>query len=168
MARYLLNHRHQPDGCGVLFTSFKGHQSPLSHWPTLASCRNGGHAIWWAVQAGSKHNALRRLRGRRSSRREQRKAPDPMGCWRPASCCKKLGPHRRLVLVRAIRREDEPVAVVLDVSQQLATACSRRSFQPTRALRGATHLSPQQRGGERNDASNDINGEDRREGRAPR
>ena len=28
---------------GVVFTSFKGHQSTLRHRPTLASCRSGGH-----------------------------------------------------------------------------------------------------------------------------
>jgi hypothetical protein len=29
MARYPLRHRHQPDECGVVFASFKGHHSPL-------------------------------------------------------------------------------------------------------------------------------------------
>jgi hypothetical protein len=58
MARYLLHHRHDPDKCGVVFASFKGHQSPLRHRPTLASCRSGGHAIWWTVDAGSEDDAL--------------------------------------------------------------------------------------------------------------
>jgi hypothetical protein len=61
MARYLLHHRHEPDECGVVFTSFKGHQSPLRHRPTLASCRTGGHAIWWTVEAGSEDDALQQL-----------------------------------------------------------------------------------------------------------
>jgi len=58
MARYLLHHRHEPHECGVVFTSFKGHDSPLPHQPTLASCRTGGHAIWWTVEADSEDDAL--------------------------------------------------------------------------------------------------------------
>jgi hypothetical protein len=58
MARYLLHHRHSPDECGVVFTSFKGHRSPLRHRATLASCRSGGHAIWWTVDADSEEEAL--------------------------------------------------------------------------------------------------------------
>jgi hypothetical protein len=61
MARYLLHHRHEPDECGVVFASFKGHDSPLRHLATLASCRTGGHAIWWAVDADSEADALRLL-----------------------------------------------------------------------------------------------------------
>jgi hypothetical protein len=61
MARYLLHHRHEPDECGVVFASFKGHDSPLRHRPTLASCRSGGHAIWWTVEAVSEVDALRML-----------------------------------------------------------------------------------------------------------
>ncbi|HEY6835644.1 MAG TPA: hypothetical protein VI142_04155 [Gaiellaceae bacterium] len=58
MHRYLLQHRHEPDECGVVFASFKGHQSPLRHRPTLASCRSGGHAIWWTVEAATEQEAL--------------------------------------------------------------------------------------------------------------
>jgi len=42
----------------VVFTSFKGHHSPLRHQPTLASCRTGGHEIWWTVEADSDDDAL--------------------------------------------------------------------------------------------------------------
>jgi hypothetical protein len=56
--RYLLEHRHEPQECGVVFTSFKGHPSPLRHRPTLGSCRSGGHAIWWTVEAESEEEAL--------------------------------------------------------------------------------------------------------------
>ena len=49
-----------PD-CGVVFTSFKGHQSTLRHRPTLASCRSGGHEIWWTVDADSEESALQLL-----------------------------------------------------------------------------------------------------------
>lgn len=58
MARYLLEHRHQADECGVVYASFKGHQSPLRHQSTLASCRSGGHMIWWTVEAESEDDAL--------------------------------------------------------------------------------------------------------------
>lgn len=61
MPRYLLHHRHEPTECGVVFASFKGHESPLRHRATLASCRSGGHAIWWTVEAASEAEALRLL-----------------------------------------------------------------------------------------------------------
>jgi hypothetical protein len=61
MSRYLLHHRHEPQDCGVVFASFKGHESPLRHQATLASCRSGGHAIWWTVEAESEADALRQL-----------------------------------------------------------------------------------------------------------
>ena len=61
MPRYLLHHCHTPDDCGVVFASFKGHESPLRHQLTLASCRSGGHEIWWAVDAASEDDALRLL-----------------------------------------------------------------------------------------------------------
>ena len=61
MSRYLLEHRHTPEECGVVFASFKGHQSPLRHRMTTASCMSGGHAIWWTVDAGSAEEALRLL-----------------------------------------------------------------------------------------------------------
>jgi hypothetical protein len=61
MARYLLDHRHQPRECGVVFASFKGQNSPLRHRRTLASCRSGGHAIWWTVEAESEADALELL-----------------------------------------------------------------------------------------------------------
>jgi hypothetical protein len=61
MSRYLLDHRHEPHECGVVFASFKGHESPLRHRATVASCRSGGHAIWWTVDAASEEDALRLL-----------------------------------------------------------------------------------------------------------
>jgi hypothetical protein len=61
MSRYLLHHRHEPHECGVVFASFRGHESPLRHRATLASCRSGGHAIWWTVEAATEEEALRLL-----------------------------------------------------------------------------------------------------------
>jgi hypothetical protein len=56
--RYLLQHRHQPHECGVVFASFKGYVSPLRRQATFASCRSGGHDIWWTVDAESEEAAL--------------------------------------------------------------------------------------------------------------
>ena len=61
MARYVLHHRHDPHECGVVFAAFKGHESPLRRQATLTSCRSGGHAIWWTVDAASEQEALRLL-----------------------------------------------------------------------------------------------------------
>ena len=58
MSRFLLHHRHESHECGVVFASFKGHESPLRHQATFASCRSGGHAIWWTVEAESEADAL--------------------------------------------------------------------------------------------------------------
>jgi hypothetical protein len=58
MTCYLLYHSHEPHECGVVFASFKGHRSPLRHQSTLASCRSGGHSIWWTVEAASEEDAL--------------------------------------------------------------------------------------------------------------
>jgi hypothetical protein len=58
MSRYLLQHLHEPHECGVVFAAFKGHESPLRRQATLASCRSGGHAIWWTVEAASEEEAL--------------------------------------------------------------------------------------------------------------
>jgi hypothetical protein len=58
MSSYMLQHRHTPSECGVVFASFKGHESPLRHQVTMASCRGGGHAIWWTVEAASEEEAL--------------------------------------------------------------------------------------------------------------
>jgi hypothetical protein len=58
MPCYLLHHRHEPHECGVAFAAFRGFESPLRHKATLASCRSGGHSIWWTVEATSKENAL--------------------------------------------------------------------------------------------------------------
>jgi hypothetical protein len=61
MPRYLLHHKHDPADCNVAFASFKGHQSPLRHRTTVASCLFGGHAIWWVVNAPSPERALELL-----------------------------------------------------------------------------------------------------------
>jgi hypothetical protein len=61
VSQYVLHHRHEPHECGVVFASFRGHGSPLRRGVALASCRSGGHAIWWTVEAGSEEEALELL-----------------------------------------------------------------------------------------------------------
>ena len=58
MPSYLLEHRHKARECGVVFSAFKGDESPLRHPPTLASCRSGRHAISWTVDARSEAEAV--------------------------------------------------------------------------------------------------------------
>jgi hypothetical protein len=58
VASFLLHHRHDPDKCGVAFAAFKGHDSPLRHAATFASCAAGGHEIWWVVEAQTEQDAL--------------------------------------------------------------------------------------------------------------
>lgn len=58
MSRFLIQHQHEPHECGAVFAAFKGHESPLRHRATLASCLFGGHAIWWTVEAASEREAL--------------------------------------------------------------------------------------------------------------
>jgi hypothetical protein len=61
MPRYVLHHRHEPHECGIVFASFRGHESPLRHRPTVGSCRSGGHEIWWTVEAETEKGALQLL-----------------------------------------------------------------------------------------------------------
>jgi hypothetical protein len=58
MPRFLIQHSHEPPECGVVFAAFKGHDSPLRHRATLASCAFGGHVIWWHVEALNETAAL--------------------------------------------------------------------------------------------------------------
>jgi hypothetical protein len=58
MARYLIHHHHGARDCGVVFASFKGHESPVRRESALSSCAFGGHAIWWLVDAASGADAL--------------------------------------------------------------------------------------------------------------
>jgi hypothetical protein len=58
MPRFLIHHRHAASACGVAFSAFRGHESPLRHKRALASCASGDHAIWWTVEAASEADAL--------------------------------------------------------------------------------------------------------------
>lgn len=41
-----------------MFASFHGYDSSLRNQETVASCRSGGHTIWWTVDAASEADAL--------------------------------------------------------------------------------------------------------------
>jgi hypothetical protein len=58
MTRFMVHHRHEAAECGIVFASFRGHDSPLRHRPAIASCGQGGHAIWWEVEAPGEAEAL--------------------------------------------------------------------------------------------------------------
>jgi hypothetical protein len=51
VAMFVLSHRHAPAECRSAFAAWRGFVSPLRGQPALASCRDGGHAIWWTVDA---------------------------------------------------------------------------------------------------------------------
>ena len=59
--QFLLHNRHTADDCGVVFAAFRGFTSPLRHTAALASCRSGGHEVWWRVAAEDEDAALRQL-----------------------------------------------------------------------------------------------------------
>jgi hypothetical protein len=56
--QFVIHHRHAADDCGAAFASFRGVASPLRHTTALASCRDGGHEIWWSVTAADAAAAL--------------------------------------------------------------------------------------------------------------
>ena len=58
MARFLLHHRHEAHECSVAFAAWKGHDSPLRRQDALGTCRDGGHEIWWIVEAQTGGEAL--------------------------------------------------------------------------------------------------------------
>ncbi len=58
---FLVHNHHAADDCGVVFAAFRGFASPLRHTEALASCRNGGHEIWWRAAAEDEAAALGQL-----------------------------------------------------------------------------------------------------------
>ena len=61
MPLFRLHHRHEADECSAAYASWKGFDSPLRRSLALASCREGGHAIWWDVEAADDRRALELL-----------------------------------------------------------------------------------------------------------
>ncbi|MQA74411.1 MAG: hypothetical protein GEU88_08760 [Solirubrobacterales bacterium] len=58
MAIYMLTHHHNPDDCRTAFVAWQGFESPLRHHPTLSSCVEGGHCVWWRVEAADDKAAV--------------------------------------------------------------------------------------------------------------
>jgi len=58
MPRYLLQHRHEPSECGAAFAAWKGFQSPLRHAVAIGTCLEGGHTVWWEIEAADVGAAL--------------------------------------------------------------------------------------------------------------
>jgi hypothetical protein len=58
---FLVHHHHEPHECGIAFKSFLGHRSALRHKATLATCIEGGHTIWWEIEAANEQDALAQL-----------------------------------------------------------------------------------------------------------
>jgi len=56
--RLLLHHRHEPHDCGAAYAAFRGHDTPLRHRAAAASCRWGGHEVWWTIEAAGADRAL--------------------------------------------------------------------------------------------------------------
>lgn len=59
----MLLHRHEPEECPISYAAWKGFESPLRGRQAPSSCRNGGHEIWWEVNAIDETDALARLPG---------------------------------------------------------------------------------------------------------
>lgn len=61
MPTYLLCHRHRAAECRFAFAAWRGFASPLRHGVTLGSCVEGGHQLWWRVEAADEAGALELL-----------------------------------------------------------------------------------------------------------
>jgi hypothetical protein len=58
MPTYALSHRHQADECRFAYAAWRGCDSPLRRASTWSSCAQGGHGIWWTVEAEDAEAAL--------------------------------------------------------------------------------------------------------------
>jgi hypothetical protein len=55
---YMLEHRHDATECGRCFAAWKDFTGPLRGTTALATCRRGGHQLWWVVEADDPDAAL--------------------------------------------------------------------------------------------------------------
>ena len=58
---FLLTHRHTALECAPVFAAWRGFTSPLRHRDALSSCPQGGHRLWWVVEAPDEAAALGQL-----------------------------------------------------------------------------------------------------------
>lgn len=80
MPKFVLTHTHQASECAVAVAAWKGFSSPLRHGRPLGSCANGGHCVWWTVEATDEAAALSLLPdyvARRTVASEVREVPLP-------------------------------------------------------------------------------------------
>ena len=61
MPEFMLSHQHDPAECAAAFAAWQGFDSPLRGRPVASTCRDGGHALWWRVEAESPEAALAQL-----------------------------------------------------------------------------------------------------------
>ena len=61
MPTYRLTHQHDPEECRIAWAAWKGFDSPLRHRSTFGSCAEGGHTLWWIVEAPDAAEALEQL-----------------------------------------------------------------------------------------------------------
>jgi hypothetical protein len=58
MPPFLLRHHHSPGECAAAFAAWQGFDSPLRGRPAASTCLEGGHAVWWRVDAANRQAAL--------------------------------------------------------------------------------------------------------------
>jgi hypothetical protein len=61
MRTFVLHHRHEPDECDATFAAWAGFASPLRHSLVRSTCLDGGHGLYWVVEAGDREAALAQL-----------------------------------------------------------------------------------------------------------
>ena len=59
MPTFLLSHQHPADECPYAFAAWRGFDSPLRHRLALSSCMQGGHSLWWVVDADTEQDGAR-------------------------------------------------------------------------------------------------------------
>jgi hypothetical protein len=80
MPTFVLIHAHEPTECAIAIAAWRGFVSPLRHGRPLGSCTNGGHHVWWTVDAANAEAALLLLPpyvARRTVAEEVREIPLP-------------------------------------------------------------------------------------------
>jgi hypothetical protein len=58
MPLFLLHHQHRPAECAAAFAAWQGFDSPLRRHRAASTCLEGGHGLWWRVEALDRQAAL--------------------------------------------------------------------------------------------------------------